>query len=490
MDNASYLTDQPFTDLDLAPELIRGLETAGFSHCTQIQQQALPLALAGKDVAGQAQTGTGKSAAFLLAIFNRLLRQSPHTEHGTKSIRAVVLAPTRELAIQIHRDATQLCKYTALRMGLVYGGTGYQDQTEALGHGVDILIGTPGRFIDFYKQGLFDLKAVQVLVLDEADRMFDLGFIRDIRYVLRRMPPPDERLNMLFSATMSRRVEELAYEHMNDPISIKIESDTPVADQLIEEVYYPANEEKLGLLVGLLKKLAGERVLIFCNMRGTTEKIGRLLDRQKYSVGVLSGDVPQKKRERLLAEFTLGRLQMLVATDVAARGLHIPSVSHVFNFDLPQDPEDYVHRIGRTARAGASGHAISFACEDHAFSLIDIESFIGHALNKQEILPQDLAPLKTPHQDKVGKPRRKIEPPISNRTPDASTRGSARRQSANVVKTSVSNNASVGETSPLATNKSRTVAEAAPSTAPYAPTKPSGKPPFPRRRASEVPAVG
>ena len=490
MDNASYLTDQPFTDLDLAPELIRGLETAGFSHCTQIQQQALPLALAGKDVAGQAQTGTGKSAAFLLAIFNRLLRQSPHIEHGTKSIRAVVLAPTRELAIQIHRDATQLCKYTALRTGLVYGGTGYQDQTEALGHGVDILIGTPGRFIDFYKQGLFDLKAVQVLVLDEADRMFDLGFIRDIRYVLRRMPPPDERLNMLFSATMSRRVEELAYEHMNDPISIKIESETPVADQLIEEVYYPANEEKLGLLVGLLKKLAGERVLIFCNMRGTTEKIGRLLNRQKYSVGVLSGDVPQKKRERLLTEFTLGRLQMLVATDVAARGLHIPSVSHVFNFDLPQDPEDYVHRIGRTARAGASGHAISFACEDHAFSLIDIESFIGHTLNKQEILPQDIAPLKTSHRDKVGKPRRKIEPPIPNRTPDASTRGSAQRPSANVVKTSVSENPSVGETSPLATNESRTAAEAAPSTAPYALTKPSGKSPFPRRRASEVPAVG
>ena len=289
---------------------------------------------------------------------------------------------------------------------------------------------------------------------------------------------------------MSRRVEELAYEHMNDPISIKIESETPVADQLIEEVYYPANEEKLGLLVGLLKKLAGERVLIFCNMRGTTEKIGRLLDRQKYSVGVLSGDVPQKKRERLLTEFTLGRLQMLVATDVAARGLHIPSVSHVFNFDLPQDPEDYVHRIGRTARAGASGHAISFACEDHAFSLIDIESFIGHTLNKQEILPQDIAPLKTSHQDKVGKPQRKIEPPIPNRTPDASTRGSAQRQSANVVKTSVSENPSVGDTSPLATNESRTLAEAAPSTAPYALTKPSGKPPFPRRRASEVPAVG
>jgi ATP-dependent RNA helicase RhlB len=320
--------------------------------------------------------------------------------------------------------------------------------------------------------------------------MFDLGFIRDIRYVLRRMPPPAERLNMLFSATLSRRVTELAYEHMNDPISIKVESDTPVADQLIEEVYYPANEEKLGLLVGLLKKLAGERVLIFCNMRGTTEKIGRLLERQKYSVGVLSGDVPQKKRERLLEQFTLGHLQMLVATDVAARGLHIPSVSHVFNFDLPQDPEDYVHRIGRTARAGASGHAISFACEDHAFSLIDIESFIGHALNKQEILPQDIAPLKTSQQDRVRKPQRKTESPSPSPAPDTSVGESAQRRSAHVVKTIESENSSVGKASSLAANESRTIAEATPSNAPYALTKPSGKPPFPGRRSSEVPAVG
>jgi superfamily II DNA/RNA helicase len=205
---------------------------------------------------------------------------------------------------------------------------------------------------------------------------------------------------------------------------------------------------------------------------------------------VLSGDVPQKKRERLLEEFTLGHLQMLVATDVAARGLHIPSVSHVFNFDLPQDPEDYVHRIGRTARAGASGHAISFACEDHAFSLIDIESFIGHTLNKQEILPQDLAPLKTSQQDRVRKPQRKTESPSPSLTPDASAQGSSQRRSANVVKTMESENSSVGEASPLAANESPTVGEATPSTAPYAPTKPSGKPPFPGRRSSEVPAVG
>ena len=218
MDNASYLTDQPFTDLDLEPELIRGLETAGFSHCTQIQQQALPLALAGKDVAGQAQTGTGKTAAFLLAIFNRLLRQSPHAEHGAKSVRAVVLAPTRELAIQIHRDAAQLSQHTALRMGLVYGGTGYQDQTDALSDGVDILIGTPGRFIDFYRQGQLDLRGGLVLVLDEADRMFELGFFRDMRYGLRRMPPPAGRLYTLFSAALSRRFTELAYEQIKDPI--------------------------------------------------------------------------------------------------------------------------------------------------------------------------------------------------------------------------------------------------------------------------------
>jgi ATP-dependent RNA helicase RhlB len=215
--------------------------------------------------------------------------------------------------------------------------------------------------------------------------MFDLGFIRDIRFVLRRMPAPTDRLNMLFSATLSLRVNELAYEHMNNPAEVKIESSTPVADRLLEDVYYPANSEKLALLLGLLKQTPGDRVLIFANTRVTCDRLGQSLKREDYSAGVLSGDVPQHKREKLLKDFTEGRQQILVATDVAARGLHIPSVSHVFNYDLPQDPEDYVHRTGRTARAGASGHAISFACEDHAFSLMDIESFIGHPLTKREI---------------------------------------------------------------------------------------------------------
>ena len=385
MEDISYLTETRFTDFSLEPQLLTGLSDAGFDYCTKIQAQSLPVALAGKDVAGQAQTGTGKTAAFLLAIFNHLLTHpKPESGDGVNP-RAVVLAPTRELAIQIHRDAEMLGKATGLKLGLVYGGTGYHEQRESLSAGVDVLIGTPGRLIDYFKQQVFDLKGVQVLVLDEADRMFDLGFIKDIRYILRRMPPPKERLNLLFSATLSHRVHELGYEHMNDPEEIKIDAETVVADRLLEEVYYPANSEKLPLLLGLMRQTEGERVLVFANMRVTCDRLGRSLKQQGYSAGVLSGDVPQKKREQLLKGFTEGKHRVLVATDVAARGLHIPSVSHVFNYDLPQDPEDYVHRIGRTARAGASGHAISFACEDHAFSLMDIEEYIGHAVTRQEI---------------------------------------------------------------------------------------------------------
>ena len=385
MEDISYLTETRFTDFSLEPQLLTGLSDAGFDYCTKIQAQSLPLVLAGKDVAGQAQTGTGKTAAFLLAIFNHLLTHpKPESGDGVNP-RAVVLAPTRELAIQIHRDAEMLGKATGLKLGLVYGGTGYHEQRESLSAGVDVLIGTPGRLIDYFKQQVFDLKGVQVVVLDEADRMFDLGFIKDIRYILRRMPPPKERLNLLFSATLSHRVHELGYEHMNDPEEIKIDAETVVADRLLEEVYYPANSEKLPLLLGLMRQTEGERVLVFANMRVTCDRLGRSLKQQGYSSGVLSGDVPQKKREQLLKGFTEGTRRVVVATDVAARGLHIPSVSHVFNYDLPQDPEDYVHRIGRTARAGASGHAISFACEDHAFSLMDIEEYIGHALKRQEI---------------------------------------------------------------------------------------------------------
>ncbi|MHB8453404.1 MAG: ATP-dependent RNA helicase RhlB [Acidiferrobacterales bacterium] len=391
-----HLTDTRFSDLALAEPLLAGIRDVGFDFCTPIQAETLPLALAGQDVAGQAQTGTGKTAAFLLAAFDYLLRKPADEARRANQPRVVILAPTRELAIQIHRDAEVLGAHTGLRLALVYGGTGYESQRRSVEEGVDVLIGTPGRMIDYFKQHVFDLNAVQVMVLDEADRMFDLGFIKDIRYLLRRMPPPDRRLGMLFSATLSYRVTELAYEHMNNPRLIKIESEKITAEKVTEALYHTANEEKIPLLVGLLRQMDPRRSLVFINTKGAAERVQAWLAANGFNAEVLSGDVPQTKRQHLLREFQEGRLPILVATDVAARGLHIPDVSHVFNFDLPQDAEDYVHRIGRTARAGASGDAISFACEEYAFSLMDIEQYIGHKIPVDRISDALLPVLERP----------------------------------------------------------------------------------------------
>jgi len=390
----NHTTDIRFSSLELPEELLKGVEEAGFEFCTPIQAESLPVALQGKDVAGQAQTGTGKSAAFLLATFSHLLKNPAAENRKPTQPRAIMLAPTRELAIQIHKDAEVLGKHTGFRMVLVYGGTGYDSQRKALEEGVDILIGTPGRIIDYFKQNVFDLKAIQVMVLDEADRMFDLGFIKDIRFLLHRMPPPEQRLGLLFSATLSHRVNELAYEHMNKPTVVNVMPDIMTADRVTQTVYYTANDEKIPLLIGLLRKIDAHRTLVFINTKHMAEKITAWLESNGIHAAVLSGDVPQNKRQRLLEDFSNGALPVLVATDVAARGLHIPEVSHVFNFDLPQDAEDYVHRIGRTARAGASGDAISFACEDYSFSLPDIEEYIGHSIPSStisaDLLAQDL----------------------------------------------------------------------------------------------------
>ena len=383
-----HLTDQRFIEFNLEESLQQGLRDAGFAYCTPIQAACLPSALEGKDVAGQAQTGTGKTVAFLLACCHYLLTHPPQSQRLPTEPRALILAPTRELAIQIYRDAEVLSKHTGFTLGLVYGGTGYEEQKTMLATGADILIGTPGRLIDFFKQGLYDLKHAQVAVLDEADRMFDLGFIRDIRFLLRRMPPADNRLNLLFSATLSFKVMELAYEHMNNPEEIKIESDAVVVAEVTEYSFYPAEEEKLPLLVNLLKRDNHERILVFVNTRHGVEKVADVLSANSVSNGALSGDVPQRKREQLLDSFKRGDRKVLVATDVAARGLHIPDVSHVYNFDLPQDADDYIHRIGRTARAGASGEAISFVCERYAYSIMDIEESIGHALPRRDVGPE------------------------------------------------------------------------------------------------------
>lgn len=390
--NEHLLTDVTFASLDLAPALRQGLSEAGFTHCTPIQARALPLALAGQDVEGQAQTGTGKTAAFLLAVMNRLLRFAPLAKHRDGDPRALILAPTRELAIQIYNDAMFLGRFTGLRMAVVYGGTAYDSQRDQLRAGVDLLIGTPGRVIDYLKQRVFSLKGIQAAVLDEADRMFDLGFIKDVRYLLRRMPPPEARLNLLFSATISHRVSELAYEHMNAPAVVNASPKQVTVAQVRQTLYHVAREEKIALLLGLLRRMEATRTIVFVNTKRSADRVAALLNGNGFHAGVLSGDVPQHKRLQLLDRFRNGRVPILVATDVAARGLHIADVSHIFNFELPQDPEDYVHRIGRTARAGASGDAVSFACEEYVYSLPDIEAFIGSKIPTEPVSDDLLMP--------------------------------------------------------------------------------------------------
>ena len=355
-------------------------------------------------MAGQAQTGTGKTAAFLVSMFNTLLTRLPREPRPANAIRGIIIAPTRELAVQIHNDAITLAKHTGIKLACVFGGVDYDKQRRQFEGGTDVLIGTPGRIIDFYKQNVFDLRYVQVVVLDEADRMFDLGFIADIRYMLRKMPPPDQRQSMLFSATLSQRVLELAYEDMNNPETIRIEPDKITADRVRQIIYFPAMEEKIPLLIGMLRTAAAERTMVFVNTRRQADRLEEVLRANQINAQAISGDVPQNKRLRYLKEFHSGELAVLIATDVASRGLHVPDVSHVFNFDLPQDHADYVHRIGRTARAGAEGDAISFGCEDYAICLPEIENYIGHKIPvasvTQELLAKNVVfPRHKPRED-------------------------------------------------------------------------------------------
>ena len=392
------LTDIAFSSFELHPDLQAGLESAGFTRCTPIQALTLPIALPGGDVAGQAQTGTGKTLAFLVALMNRLLTRPALADRKPEDPRALILAPTRELAIQIHKDAVKFGSDLGLRFALVYGGVDYDKQRELLQQGVDVIIATPGRLIDYVKQHkVVSLHACEVCVLDEADRMFDLGFIKDIRFLLRRMPIRTERQSLLFSATLSHRVLELAYEHMNEPEKLVVETETITAARVRQRVYLPSDEEKIPLLIGLLTRSEGQRTMVFVNTKVWVERVAKALERAGFRVGVLSGDVPQKKRETLLGRFQKGQLDLLVATDVAARGLHIDGVSHVYNYDLPFDAEDYVHRIGRTARLGAEGDAISFACERYAMSLPDIEAYIEQKLPVEQVTAELLVPMpRTP----------------------------------------------------------------------------------------------
>ena len=388
----THITEQKFADLNLHPQIITGLTKKGFEFCTPIQALALPVLLTGQDIAGQAQTGTGKTLAFLTATFNHLLTVPEHSGRKVTQPRAIIMAPTRELAIQIYNDAKPLRESTGIRAALAYGGESYEKQLAKLEEGVDVLIGTTGRIIDFYKQRVFNLKHIQVVVLDEADRMFDLGFIKDIRFLFKAMPAPKDRLNMLFSATLSYRVQELAFEHMHEPKHLVSEPEQKTGHRIQEELFYPSNEHKMPLLQTLIEEEWPERAIIFANTKHKCESIWGHLAADEHRVGLLTGDVPQKKRERILEQFTRGEVDILVATDVAARGLHIPQVTHVFNYDLPDDCEDYVHRIGRTGRAGESGHSLSFACEDYAVNLPAIEEYIEHTIPVSDYDPSALIP--------------------------------------------------------------------------------------------------
>jgi len=362
-----------FNELPLPEPLLQGISEAGFSSCTPIQEHTLPISLTGKDVAGQAQTGTGKTAAFLITLFTRLLNNTSATG---KHPRALILAPTRELVVQIEQDAQLLGKHCGLTIQAIYGGVDYMKQRDALRDGADVIIGTPGRLIDYLKQKVYSLKEIEMLIIDEADRMFDMGFIADLRFILRRLPPFDQRQNLMFSATLNQRVMELAYEFMNSPEKVSVTPEKMTAENVQQVLYHASRKEKFPLLLGLLRRDGMERTMIFINTKREGEYLHDRLNANGFPCRLISGDVEQKKRLRILEDFKEGKLPILIATDVASRGLHIDGVSHVVNYDLPQDCEDYVHRIGRTARAGAEGKAISLADEDGVLYLEAIEEYI------------------------------------------------------------------------------------------------------------------
>ena len=399
-----------FESLPLPEPLLKGIRDAKFKTCTPIQSKSLPITLARKDLAGQAQTGTGKTAAFLITLFTRLLENKPDpAEKGKEGPRALVLAPTRELARQIEKDALLLGKHCGFKIACVIGGVDYEKQRNQIKDGVDVLIATPGRLIDFYKQRFFSLKRIEVLVVDEADRMFDMGFIVDLRFLFRSCSPYNKRQTMLFSATLNYRVMELCYEHMNNPTKVVIEPEKAVVDEIKQSLFHVGQHEKFNLLLGLLKQEEGKKVLIFCNTKVEAEQLEWKLNHNGYNSGQISGDLHQKARIKVLEDFQKGDLYILIATDVASRGLHVDDITHVINYDLPQDAEDYVHRIGRTARAGKKGTAITLCCEDFAQHLERVEVYL------KKKIPVAWAEEELYLKEKPGNPppskRRRTSPP-------------------------------------------------------------------------------
>ena len=368
-----------FGDFDIPAEVLRATVDLGFEYATPIQAQALPHTLANKDVTGRAQTGTGKTAAFLIAALDRFKRD-PRPDRKPGTARVMVLAPTRELALQIGKDANDLSKYMKVHNLVCFGGMDHREQRRALQTPVDILAGTPGRILDYIGSGHLDLSQTEVLVIDEADRMLDMGFIPDVRRIVARIPAPGKRQTLLFSATLDESIMRLAHRWLQDPVKVDIEPEANTTS-LVEEIFYSVpDKQKLNLLLWMLENDNVERMIIFGNRKDRTMDLTRTLRHYDVQVELLSGDVPQKTRLKVLERFRDGTTQVIVATDVAARGIHVDNVSHVVNWDLPYEPEDYVHRIGRTGRAGEEGKAVSFADEYGSYVILELEEFVGRQI--------------------------------------------------------------------------------------------------------------
>ena len=425
----SLFSDLTFDDIELPEPIRRAIDDLGFSRLTRVQAEVLPISLTGRDVVAQAQTGSGKTAAYLLTIFAHILEVPRTTPPETP--RALIVAPTRELAVQIANDAEGLGHHAAIQSHVVFGGLDYRRQREILERGTDLLIGTPGRLIDYHKKGSYSLRGTEMVVIDECDRLFDMGFAEDLRWILRKTPHPTERQSMMFTATLSQRVMTLGWRQMNDPVEVIVRSEHLTPDTIHQVLYHVATREKLSLLLGLLKRELGTRTMIFVNTRYRARQLVDDLRRHGFVARDLTGNVVQTKRLKVLDDFRDGRLPILVATDVASRGLHIEGVSHVVNYDLPQDSEDYVHRIGRTARVGAEGKAITLACEDYVYSLDAIQRYVGYELPTEfagdelyaEVLPRERRPRRS-------EPRRppRPAPPRETREPDAAAAPAKRRR--------------------------------------------------------------
>ena len=361
-----------FDEYDFHDKLKAGIRDLGFVDPTPVQAETFELIAQGKDIEAQSQTGTGKTAAFLISGFQLMM-----TDPKFQGRRMLVIAPTRELADQIEKEAQAVGKYLNFRIGAFYGGVGYGPQEKLIASGVDVMIGTPGRLLDFVGQGKLDFKDVGVLVIDEADRLFDMGFYPDLRQMLRTMSRPEDRRTMLFSATLSSNVMNLAWEYLKDPGQIVIEPEHITVEKITQELYHVSSEEKFGLLLGIMKKENPKTCIIFCNTKHTAVRVAKRLELNGYETEFIMGDMPQAKRLKIIADMKAGRTPVLVATDVAARGLHINGLDLVVNYDLPTEAENYVHRIGRTARAGQSGKAVSLACEKYVYGLKAIEEYAG-----------------------------------------------------------------------------------------------------------------